>query len=170
MRQAAEKQVGESQELVKASHDQPRVGQQQVEASLSQVEAAKKQLGVSQEQVGISHAEAEAQIAPALVIALSNEVAPNGTRLQRLLIRNVGSGPALNGRKHEVEADAAVIWVGNSTPRWDLEGCFVPVRHSPADPAYPEDWRISRDTFIGDRYKVLHLVYQSLSGNDPMLR
>lgn len=166
MRQAAEEQVHESQKLVKASHDQLAVGQRQVDASLKQVEAARKQLHVSQEQVAISQAEAEAQISPALVLAISNEVAPNGTLLQRMLIRNVGSGPGLNLRKYEVDGNADLIWAGNSKPAWDLEGCFVPVRHSPADPAYPEDWRISRDAFTGDQRKVLHLVYQSLSGKD----
>jgi hypothetical protein len=120
MRQAAEEQVRESQELVKASHDQLAVGQRQVEASLQQVEAAQKQLHVSQEQVAISQSEAEAQISPALVVAISNEVAPNGTTLQRMLIRNVGSGPALNLRKYEVDGNAEVIWAGNSTPKWDL--------------------------------------------------
>jgi hypothetical protein len=166
MRQSAEDQVRESQELVKASHDQLAVGQRQVEASLQQVGAAQKQLHVSQEQVAISQAEAEAQIRPALVVAISNEVAPNGKLLQRMLIRNVGSGPALNLRKYEVAGNAEIIWAGNSKPTWDLEGCFVPVQHSPADPAYPEDWRISRDAFSGDQRKVLYLVYQSLSGKD----
>ncbi len=159
MRQAADKQVNETQELVRVSQDQLGVGQRQVDA-------AQKQLAVSQEQVAISQAEAEAQITPALVVAISNERAPNGTAIPRVLIRNVGSGPALNLRKYEVSGEAPITWSGNSVPKWDLEGSFVAARHFLANPAYPEDWKIRRDEFAGSNRKMLHLVYQSLSEKD----
>ena len=165
MRQAAEKQVGETQALVRASLDQITLGQRQVDASLAQVEAAQEQLEVSQGQLAISLSEAEAQVRPVLVVAISSELAPDGTAIPRIVIRNVGKGPALNLRKYEVQGDTPIIWSGNSVPRWELEGSFVPTQHT-ADPAGPVDWKISRVDFTGSNRKKLHLVYQSLSGKE----
>jgi len=143
-----------------------RTNQDQVTESQALVEAAKRQFEVGQQQVEASHQQLEGLIRPALIVAVSNEVAKNGTTLQRLLIRNVGNGPALNLRRYQVYGDAAITWVGNSVPVWDFEGCCVPVQYSPSDPTHPEDWHLVREAFSGSSRNVLHLLYQSLSGKD----
>jgi len=124
------------------------------------------QVQVSQEQVAASHQQLEGQIRPALIVAVSNEIAKDGTSVQHLVIRNVGSGPALNLRRYQVYGDTAITWVGNSVPEWRPEGCCVPTQYAFSDPSQPDDWHLVREAFSGNTRNVLQLLYQSLSGNE----
>ena len=105
MRQAAEKQVRESQELVKT-------GQQQ--------------LTVSQEQIRISLQEAEAEISPSVAIRRDR-------KYERFLAENVGNGPAIDLKFVSTADRATIQWDALPNVSTALNGAFLPVGERPPE-------------------------------------
>jgi hypothetical protein len=115
--------------------------------------ATRDQVDRSQELVRAAAQQLETQIRPALVVYRDSYFVG---------LVNVGNGPALNLRTHEEGRDAAIKWSGNSTFSQKVEGRFVAVERSENNSSgvILED----RNHFAGENRKLLHVIYESLSG------